>query len=85
MRDHFDHWLAESPAEADRLLTFVIEAAEGHVVMVQGHDAALLPAPPPVVAMATPLADGLPFLFLHAPRSLFAWAPPQARAPPTSV
>jgi topoisomerase-4 subunit B len=28
VRDHFDHWLAESPAEADRLLTFVIEAAE---------------------------------------------------------
>jgi topoisomerase-4 subunit B len=28
VRDHFDHWLAESPAEADRLLAFVIEAAE---------------------------------------------------------
>ncbi|HEX3755011.1 MAG TPA: DNA topoisomerase IV subunit B [Rhizomicrobium sp.] len=28
MRDHFDHWLAESPAEADRLLGFVIEQAE---------------------------------------------------------
>ena len=28
VRDHFDHWLAESPAEADRLLTFVIDAAE---------------------------------------------------------
>ena len=28
VRDHFDHWLAESPAEADRLLGFVIEAAE---------------------------------------------------------
>ena len=28
MRDHFDHWLAESPAEADRLLNFVVEAAE---------------------------------------------------------
>jgi len=28
MRDHFDHWLAESPAEADRLLNFVIDAAE---------------------------------------------------------
>ena len=26
--DHFDHWLAESPAEADRLLDFVIEQAE---------------------------------------------------------
>ncbi len=28
IRDHFDHWLAESPAEADRLLEFVIEEAE---------------------------------------------------------
>ncbi len=28
MRDHFDHWLAESPAEADRLLGFVIDCAE---------------------------------------------------------
>jgi len=28
MRDHFDHWLAESPAEADRLLDFVVEQAE---------------------------------------------------------
>ena len=26
--DHFDHWLAESPAEADRLLDFVIDQAE---------------------------------------------------------
>jgi topoisomerase-4 subunit B len=28
LRDHFDHWLAESPAEAGRLLDFVIDAAE---------------------------------------------------------
>ena len=28
VRDHFDHWLAESPAEADRLLDFVIGRAE---------------------------------------------------------
>jgi topoisomerase IV subunit B len=28
MRDHFDHWLAESPAEADKLLDFVIDSAE---------------------------------------------------------
>jgi topoisomerase-4 subunit B len=28
MRDHFDHWLAESPAEADKLLDFVIDQAE---------------------------------------------------------
>ena len=28
VRDHFDHWLAESPAEAGRLLDFVIDAAE---------------------------------------------------------
>ena len=25
VRDHFDHWLAESPAEADKLLDFVID------------------------------------------------------------
>ena len=28
VRDHFDHWLAESPQEADRLLDFVIDQAE---------------------------------------------------------
>ncbi len=28
VRDHFDHWLAESPAEADRLLSFVIDQAD---------------------------------------------------------
>jgi topoisomerase-4 subunit B len=28
MRDHFDHWLAESPQEADRLLNFVIDQAD---------------------------------------------------------
>jgi topoisomerase IV subunit B len=28
MRDHFDHWLAEDPQEADRLLDFVIDQAD---------------------------------------------------------
>ncbi len=28
MRDHFEHWLAEHPQDADKLLTFVIEQAE---------------------------------------------------------
>ncbi len=28
VRDHFDHWLAENPAEADKLLDFVIDQAE---------------------------------------------------------
>ncbi len=28
VRDHFDHWLAESPADATRLLEFVIDQAE---------------------------------------------------------
>jgi topoisomerase-4 subunit B len=28
VRDHFDHWLAEAPAEADKLLGFVIDQAE---------------------------------------------------------
>jgi topoisomerase IV subunit B len=28
VRDHFDHWLADSPGEADKLLDFVIDQAE---------------------------------------------------------
>ncbi len=28
MRDHFDHWLAESPQDADRLFNFVVDLAE---------------------------------------------------------
>ncbi len=28
VRDHFDHWLAESPADADRLFNFVVDLAE---------------------------------------------------------
>jgi len=28
VRDHFDHWLAESPQDADRLLNFVIDQAD---------------------------------------------------------
>ena len=28
VRDHFDHWLAESPQEADKLFEFVVEQAE---------------------------------------------------------
>ena len=28
VRDHFDHWLAESPLDADRLLNFAIDQAE---------------------------------------------------------
>jgi len=31
VRDHFDHWLAESPAEADKLLDFVIDQAESRL------------------------------------------------------
>ncbi|MBV8976185.1 MAG: DNA topoisomerase IV subunit B [Alphaproteobacteria bacterium] len=28
VRDHFDHWLAENPADADRLFNFVLDLAE---------------------------------------------------------
>ncbi|HKD23830.1 MAG TPA: DNA topoisomerase IV subunit B, partial [Rhizomicrobium sp.] len=28
VRDHFDHWLAENPQDADKVLTFVIDQAE---------------------------------------------------------
>ncbi len=31
IKDHFDHWLADSPNDATRLLTFVIEQAEDRI------------------------------------------------------
>ena len=40
MRDHFDHWLAESPADADRLLGFVIEQAEDRLKRRQEKETA---------------------------------------------
>ena len=40
MRDHFDHWLAESPQEADRLLDFVIEQAEDRLKRRQEKETA---------------------------------------------
>ncbi len=51
VRDHFDHWLAESPAEADRLLDFVIDQAEdrlkktpGKRSLAQGRDPQAAPS-----------------------------------------
>jgi len=38
LRDHFDHWLAESPAEADKLLGFVIDAAEDRLKRKQDKE-----------------------------------------------
>ncbi|MBI3675179.1 MAG: DNA topoisomerase IV subunit B [Proteobacteria bacterium] len=40
VRDHFDHWLAESPAEADRLLDFVIDQAEDRLKRKQEKETA---------------------------------------------
>ena len=31
VRDHFDHWLAENPADADKVLNFVIDQAEDRI------------------------------------------------------
>ncbi len=31
IKDHFDHWLADSPVDANRLLTFTIEQAEDRI------------------------------------------------------
>lgn len=44
------------------------------------HSLALLPAQPAWVL--APPGQSAPAAFLHAPRTLFAWAPAQARAPP---
>jgi topoisomerase-4 subunit B len=38
VRDHFDHWLAESPAEADKLLSFVIDCAEDRLKRKQDKE-----------------------------------------------
>jgi topoisomerase-4 subunit B len=38
VRDHFDHWLAENPADADRLLMFVIDQAEDRLKRRQERD-----------------------------------------------
>ncbi len=40
VRDHFDHWLAESPAEADRLLAFVVDQAEDRLKRRQEKETA---------------------------------------------
>jgi topoisomerase-4 subunit B len=40
LRDHFDHWLAESPADADRLLDFVIDCAEDRLKKRQEKETA---------------------------------------------
>ncbi|MEI9884896.1 MAG: DNA topoisomerase IV subunit B [Rhizomicrobium sp.] len=40
VRDHFDHWLAESPQEADKLLDFVIEQAEDRLKKRQEKETA---------------------------------------------
>ncbi|HTQ12775.1 MAG TPA: DNA topoisomerase IV subunit B [Rhizomicrobium sp.] len=40
VRDHFDHWLAESPQEAGRLLDFVIEMAEDRLKRKQEKETA---------------------------------------------
>ncbi|HWU25654.1 MAG TPA: DNA topoisomerase IV subunit B [Rhizomicrobium sp.] len=40
VRDHFDHWLAENPQDADRLLTFVIEQAEDRLKRKAERDVA---------------------------------------------
>jgi topoisomerase-4 subunit B len=40
VKDHFDHWLAEHPAEADTLLEFVIEQAEDRLKKRQEKETA---------------------------------------------
>jgi hypothetical protein len=42
-----------------------------------------LPSAPPAVVAALLGSDAVPALFLHAPRTLFAWASAQPRGPPS--
>jgi topoisomerase-4 subunit B len=40
VRDHFDHWLAEDPQDADRLLNYVVDQAEDRLKRRQEKDVA---------------------------------------------
>ncbi|MDO9235493.1 MAG: DUF2946 domain-containing protein [Aquabacterium sp.] len=62
------------------------EHAWAHCPFCLIHADALVPPTGLALIPALALADSLvPMLFWHAPRTLFAWAPSQARAPPTSI
>lgn len=51
---------------------------------LQAHGMGLPPQPLDLLVL-TPEPEALPFLFLHAPRTLAAWSPSIARAPPASA
>ena len=62
------------------------EHAWAHCPFCLIHADALVPPTGLALIPALALADSLvPMLFWHAPRTLFAWAPSQARAPPTAI
>lgn len=60
--------------------------AHGHCpfCVLQDHSP-FVPAPQALVLVVSPMGSGLlPWLFLRAPRTLHAWSPLAARAPPAS-
>ena len=73
--------LVDGGAGDDSMPATAAASADCPYCSLCGHLAALPPAPvsvlPPMVAEAA-----VPPLFLHAPRTLFAWASAQPRAPP---
>jgi len=63
------------------------ESSQGHTYKhcpyCAMHSDDLAPPPAPQLELQIPeLGQTLPTLFLHAPRTLFAWASAQPRAPP---
>lgn len=71
----------------------ILEAAPASTI-VPGHDGfcdacfthtpALLPTSQIDALITKPTETALPFLFLHAPRTLFAWSQSNPRAPPAA-
>ncbi len=61
MRDHFDHWLAEAPAEADKLLDFVIDSAEDRLKKRRKRKSRARPPPASCACPASwPIAPATP-------------------------
>ena len=77
VRDHFDHWLAESPADAGKLLDFVIEEAENRLKRRQEKEVSRKAATRKL-RLPGKLADCTRDAAPKAPR--FSWSKATARA-----
>lgn len=79
-------WVQPGPSQdPERAPAQHVKAGHCPFCLLQDH-VPLVPAAEPVVAVvALPPAGFFPPLFLRSPRTLHAWSPAAARAPPASV